>query len=243
VIVGAALLAAACASGPDLPTLAPVATPEAPELIRRWEAAWQGFTGLIAAVEVTARGPGRTDRSAAVLLLSPRALRVEVAAPLGFPGLVAIAGPERLTVFRPLERQMTIGPVTAESIGRWIGLPVPLDVFLRVLAGLVPTPPPGTPVRVEDRDGLHLAWDSDGLVYRVWVTPERMPGRLVVDGPEPLSVTFVRTITGEVQSLTLAAPQRRTEFLVAFRSVETASPAPGAFELAVPPGVTVVPTD
>jgi hypothetical protein len=244
-VLGLALLLAGCATAPPRPgpALAPGSDAEAPELLRRWEAAWEGFSGLIAAAEVTVRSPERTDRSAAVLLVGPRALRVEVATPFGLPGLVAVAGPERLTVFRPLEREATVGPVSPEAIARWIGLALPLDALLRLLAGLVPTPPPGVPVEVEDEGGPHLAWRHQGLTYRVWVTPARQPGRLRVEGSELLTATFIRTVTGDVQSLALEAPQRRTEFLVAYRSVEPANPTPEAFELTVPAGVRIVPID
>jgi hypothetical protein len=237
-------LAAGCAAGPpEGAEYLAIRPADAPELVRRWAALWQGYPGLRAAVDLTIKTPARTERQAGLLLLDPRHLRVEVTTPMGLPSLVALAGPERLVLFRPFERRAFAGPATPDALARWVGAPVPVDVLVTVLAGQVPLPEDPAGVRVERAGGAHLAWERAGLPLAVWVTPQGLPGRLRVDAGEVLLVDFTWTVTAQVQNLTLTAPRRRAELGVRYISAEYAAPPPGAFELLLPADIRLEPLE
>ena len=87
------------------PAAAPIAADQAVELARRWAAEWEAFPGMRAAIDLTVKNRRGSDRAAALILMAPTALRVEVATPFGLPALVATAGPDDITIFRVLERR------------------------------------------------------------------------------------------------------------------------------------------
>lgn len=236
-LVAAALVVAGCASGaPRAPGAGrPLGTDEAVELVRRWEAAWQAFPGLRAAVDLTVVRRGRSDRTAALLLLAPTRLRLEVATPFGFPALVATAGPERIVIFRPLEGKASIAGATPEALARWLGAPLPLDVLIALLVGHVPLPADPGAVRVESGEGgPSLVYARGGVGHRVWLTPERRPARLLLDGGERATVTFTWAVGEHLQGLKIEVPGRQAELSLRYLSAEYVFPPPEAFELLLP---------
>jgi hypothetical protein len=119
-----ALGLARCATTPPAPPTAAAIPPgEAVRLAQRWAADWEAFQGLRAAVDLIARNRRGSERVAAVLLVAPTALRLEVATPFGLPAVVATAGPDDVTIFHVLERRAQTGRPTPEAIGRWLGVP------------------------------------------------------------------------------------------------------------------------
>lgn len=227
-----------CATAPRERPPAATALPAAAEdLVRRWEAERQAFPGLRAAVDLSVRRRGRTDRTAAVLLLSSTHLRLEVATPFGFPALVATVGPERITVFRPLDRKAWTARPTPDAVTRWLGTPLAPDLLIGLLAGRVPLPPDPTVVRVETASRPHLAFERGAARYRVWVTPQGRPGQLLVEDGERLTVDFEWTVSGDLQSVRAQVPARGAELTVRYISAEYVSPPPEAFELLLPADV------
>ncbi len=241
--LGAALVLAlaGCATGPDRqpPIGASVGADEMKDLLHRWEADWHAFAGLRAAVDLTVRRNGKTDRAAAVLLLSPTQLRLEVATPFGFPALVATVGPDRVTIFRPLERAAWTARPTPEAVGRWLGAPVPPEVLIGLLAGHVPPPLDPADVRLGTTDGPHLEFERGSTRQRVWVTPQGQPARLLLDAAEPLRVTFEWTVSRSLYSLRVEVPNPGAELSVRYISAESVTPSPQAFELTLPTDVRV----
>ena len=207
--------------------------------MRRWQAERQAFPGLRAAVDLAVRRRGRADRVAAGLLLSPTHLRLEVATPFGFPALVATVGPERITVFRPLERKAWTARPTPDAVTRWLGAPLSPDLLLGLLAGQVPLPSDPTGVRVETASSPHLAFERGAARHRVWVTPQGRPGQLVVEDGERLTVTFEWAVSGDLQSVRAEVPGRDAELTVRYISAEYVSPPPEAFELLLPADVAL----
>jgi len=238
---GLLLVAAGCTTAPERvpPVLGGVPADQVDALIREWAEAWQRFSGLRAAVDLTIRRRGQAQRTAGALLLSPTRLRFEVITPLGFPAAIVIAGPERLLVWSPSERKAWIARPTHDAMARWLGLPVAPEMLIRLLAGQVPLPPPDVPVRVAEDGGPHLLVQYGGVRQRVWVTPEGQPARFDLANGHRLTVTFERTVTGQIGGLVVEAPGQSLEARVRYLSADYVTPPPGAFELTLPPDVAV----
>jgi hypothetical protein len=236
--LGLALVVAGCAAHVPPPAAPSVAVGDeaAKALVERWAAEWQTFTGLRAAVDLTVRAPKREDRASALLLVSPSALRLEITTPLGFPALVATAGPDRIVVFRPFERRAMTGAPTPEAVQHWLGVPVDPAALVGLLVGYVPAPDPGT-LRTEGGTDPHLVYAHRGVRHRVWVTAAGFPARLLVDEKPGFSATYDWTVDGHVQRLQVDVPDREVHLTLRYVSVEAASPPPEAFVLTLPPDI------
>ena len=235
------LLIVGCATAPArrAPEVGALRAEEAVDLVHRWEAEWQAFVGLRAAVELTVERQGKHERTAALLLIAPTRLRLEVATPFGFPALVATAGPDRITIFRPLERRATIARPTPEAVARWLGAPFPLEVLIGLLVGRVPPPDEPTAVQVGGSDGSHLVYRRGAVEQWVWVTSQGQPARLSLRGSESVTVTFEWALGGHLQSVWVEAPQQHAAIRLRYLSVESVAPPPEAFELLLPVDVEV----
>ncbi len=236
-----ALGVAGCATAPERrpPVLGGVPGGEAETLVRRWEAAWQEFRGLRAAVDLTVVRKGRAQRTAGALLLSPTHLRFEAITPLGLPAVVVTAGPERLLVVSPAERKAWSTRPTPEALARWMGVPLPPATLIRLLAGYVPPPPEGAQVRLAEDGGPHLVFPQGPATERVWVTAEGQPARLELDDGRRITVTFDRTVDGQLQGLTVEAPSHALELHLRYISGEYLAVPPEAFELTLPAGMPI----
>ena len=229
-----ALWLAGCATPPATPSPAArgaITAEQAEAVERRWDTEWQAFTGLRAAVDLTIRARGRTDRTGAVLLLAPAALRLEVATPFGFPALAAVASPERILIVRPLERKALAARPTPEAVKRWLGVPLDPETLIRLLVGQVPHPDPGT-LRVESTPSPHLSYTRGGVRHHVWLTVGSQPARLTIDG-QAILVGFEWTATANLQAIQVDGPNQ-AQLSLRYISAEYASLPPEAFELLLP---------
>jgi len=232
-----------CAATPPAPPVA-VAIPEgeAVVLAQRWAAEWEAFPGLRAAVDLRVRNRRGSERAALVMLVSPTALRVEVATPFGLPVVVATAGPDEITIFQVLERRVQIARPSPEAVGRWLGVPLAPQTLIRLLVGNVPPPPDPRAVTVDSAPTPHLTWTEDGVRHRVWVTADGRPARLLLataGGGDRLTADFEWSVGGGLVGLRVAAPEQGTELQVRYLSAEQVQNPPEAFRLAVPPDVPV----
>jgi hypothetical protein len=233
---------ARCAAVPPAPPLA-VAIPadQAAGLAQRWAAEWEAFEGLRAAVDLRVRNRQRSERAAAVLLVAPTALRVEVATPFGLPAVVATAGPDEITIFHVLERRVETARPSPEAVGRWLGVPLAPGTLIRLLVGNVPPPPdPGT-ITVDSAPTPHLTWTENGVRHRVWVTTDGRPARLLLAaaGGDWLTADFEWSVAGGLVGLRVEAPERGTALEVRYLSAERVQNPPEAFRLVIPPGLPV----
>ncbi len=240
----AALLAVAvggCASVPQRvpPVLGGVPAAEVAALFRRWETEWRQFPGLRAAVDLVVSRDGQARRTAGALLLSPTHLRFEAVTPLGFSALVVTAGPDRLLVFSPGDGRAWSARPTAAAMTRWIGLPVEPAVLIRFLAGHVPLPPEGTPVRAGEDRGPHLLFERNGVTERIWVGAEGQPARVELEDGRRVTATFERAVTGQLISLLVEVPSQSLEAQLRYLSGEYVAPSPAAFELTLPPDLPI----
>lgn len=236
-------LARCAISRPVPPPAAPIAAGQAVEFARRWAAEWEGFPGMRAAIDLAVKNRRGSERAAALLLVAPTALRVEVATPFGVPALVATAGPDDITIFRVLERRAQTARPSAAAVERWLGVPLPPTTLIRLLVGNVPPPADPGAITVGSTPSPHLTWTEDGVRHRVWVTAEGRPTRLRLgrasgDG-DHLVADFEWSGAGGLVAVQLAVPDRAAELTVRYLSAEYLQSPPEAFRLVLPPDVPV----
>ena len=112
-----------------------------------------------AAIDLTVKNRRGSERAAALLLMAPTALRVEVATPFGLPALVATAGPDDITIFRVLERRAQTARPSPAAVERWLGVALPPMTLIRLLVGNVPASGrPAARSTVESAPSPHLTW-------------------------------------------------------------------------------------
>ena len=178
-----ALVLAGCATTRSAPPVAaPIAPAQAADIARRWAAEWEGFPGMRAAIDLTVKTRRGSDRAAALLLMAPTALRVEVATPFGLPALVATAGPDEITIFRVLERRAQTARPSPAAVERWLGVALPPTTLIRLLVGNVPPRRPGPGRRRALAEPTPHLDRRSGVRHRVWVTAEGRPLRLLLEG-------------------------------------------------------------
>ena len=233
-------LAACAAVPPPPPPLPPLAVPEARELLRHWEAAWDRFPGLRAAVELSFSRGGQTQRTAGVLLLAPAGLRFEALSPFGLPLLIVAANGKTVTIWRIAEGRAVIAPATAEGVARWLQLPLAPDDLLRLLTGQVRPLPEAESIRTGLDDGVPRVELARGaLRQRVWVGAGRAPARVEFTGDQHLEAFFERGPEGGLRAVRLAAPERGMEVHLRYRTVEVGIVPAEVFALRLPAEVTV----
>jgi hypothetical protein len=220
---------------------ASISPDEVAALIRRWAAEWETFPGLRAAIDLTVKTRRGSERAAALLLVAPAALRVEVTAPFGLPAAVAIAGPDEITIYRVLERRAETAPPSPAAVGRWLGVPLPLETLIRLLVGNVPTPADPRAITIESTPTPHLGWTEDDARYRVWVTADGRPARLLLQagGGDRLAADFTWSPRGALAEVRVEAPERDAQLTVRYLSAEYVQPSPEAFRLVLPADVPV----
>jgi hypothetical protein len=232
-----------------VPSAPPVAVPLSPDqaaaLARRWASEWALFPGLRGAIDFTVKTPRGNDRAAAVLLVAPTALRVEVAAPFGLAALVATAGPDEITVYRVMERRAQRAQSSPAAVARWLGVPLAPETLLRLLVGNVPTPADPGAIAVENAPSPHLTWTENGAQYRVWVTSDGRPARLDLQAAsgDRLTAEFTWVAGDGLGAIRVEAPERGTALTVRYMSAEYVQNPPEAFRLVLPSDVPVQPLD
>jgi hypothetical protein len=235
---------ARCATrGPVSPAAAPISPGQAVELAQRWAAEWETFPGMRAAIDLTVKNRQGSERAAALLLMGPTALRIEVATPFGLPVLVATAGPDDITIFRVLERRAQTARASAAAVERWLGVALPPVTLIRLLVGNIPPPADPRAIVVDTTPSPHLTWTDDGVRHRVWVTAEGRPARFLLDmvggGGDRLAADFEWSGAGGLVAVRLEAPERGAELTVRYLSAEYIESPPEAFRLVLPPDIPV----
>lgn len=235
---------AGCATAPARPPPVGLRIEEARALLLGWEVERQAFVGRRGAVELTVARRGRTDRVAAVLLVAPARLRIEVAAPFGLPVLVATVGPEEVVVYRPLDQSAFRGAASPAAVERWLGAAIDPEILIGLLVGQVPAPPSPEAVRVEGRgEATVMAWEQGPRRYRVSVSADGRPARLVLEDRERIVATFGWAMNQRLVSLEVLVPAQAARLNLRYLSAEDAALPADAFDLVLPPNVRVQSTE
>ena len=233
-----------CATEQSIPfAAAPIRADQAVELVRRWAVDWESFQGMRGAIELTVTNRRGREHVAALVLLAPTQLRLDVTTPFGLPALVATVGPDDITIFRVLDRQAQTGRSSPAAVERWLGVAIAPPTLIRLLVGNVPPPADPRTVVVEGSPSPHLAWTEEGIRHRVWVTAEGHPARLLLDtagaGDTRLTADYQWSGAGGLVAVHLEAPDRDAEVTVRYLSAEFVEPPPDAFRLVLPPDIPV----
>ena len=202
-----------------------------------------GCAGMRAAIDLTVKNRRGSERVAALVLMAPAALRVEVTTPFGLPALVATANSHDITIFRVLESRAQTARPSPAAVERWLGVALPPVTLIRLLVGNVPPPADPRTIAIESAPSPHLTWSEDGVRHQVWVTEEGRPTRLLLDttagGTDRLVAEYEWSVAGGLAAVRLEAPERNAELTVRYLSAEYVTPSPDAFRLTLPPDVRV----
>lgn len=158
---------------------------------------WREFTGLRALVDVALRKGGERQRLTGVLLIrGPDSIRLEALSPFGQPYFFVVVHAGRLTAYDAAKNEATVGPATAETIGRVLGLPLAPDDLVAALAGRAAPPKDLRVAELLPPDG---AGPSLNMIAareraRVWLDLETGAVRQVElgDGRAAVTITYRR---------------------------------------------------
>ena len=235
----------ACASAPPAPPL----PPDVDAARARLDDAWQSFGDLRTLAEIGIRQRGRSQRfTGALLLKRPASLRFEALSPFGPPLLVVAARPEQVTIWEVPAARAYLLPSTPDANRRWLGLALPTEDLVALLAGHVrPLRAPRTgAVLPADDVGPSLRLSGDEGTERIWLDPAGRPLKAEwTEGKNPMRVTFTRASDpatgGSVpRAITLVTLDGRLEVAVTYRDPAVDSGFdPALLRLDVPQGVEI----
>lgn len=244
-LVAATLAAGACASAPPAAPL----SPEVEAARAGLEDAWRSFKDLRTLAEISIRQGSRFQRFAGVLLLkAPAALRFEALTPLGPPVLVVAATAAEVTIWEIAQNRAYLLPSTPDANRRWLGLALPTEDLVALLAGHVRplrAPRAGALLPPDDR-GPSLRLNGAEGAQRVWLDPSGRPlAGEWTEGKHPLRVTFTRAeddaaAVGGPRAIRLVTPDGRLDVSVTYRQPLLDSGFdPELLTLSVPQGVEI----
>jgi outer membrane lipoprotein-sorting protein len=238
--VALALSLAACATAPPREPIAK----DARAALARLAARWDTLRDLRALAEVTVRRNGETQRLAGVLLLqAPASLRFEALSPFGQPLLLATVHEGRLTAYNAARNEGTVGPATAETIGRALGLPLEPDDLVATLAGR--TAPPRdlrtAEVLPADAHGPSLEIHDGARRRRIWLAPETgVVHRLELVGARFAVLVAYRWEGGHLAGFVLDAADGQVTASITYRNLaENRGVDPARFALTLPKGAKI----
>ena len=99
------------------------------------------FTDLRALADVVVQKGGERQRlTGALLVQGPDSMRLEALSPFGQPYYLVVVHAGQLTVYDAAKNEALVGPATAETISRVLGLPLEAGDLVAVLAGRAAPP-------------------------------------------------------------------------------------------------------
>jgi len=137
---------------------------------------WHEFTDLRTLADVVVQeGRERKGFTGVLLVKAPDSIRLEALSPLGQQPLALVVIHEgQLTAYDVAKNAARIGPATAETIAREVGLPLEPDDLVAVLAGRAAPPRDLRTAELLPADGSGPSLDlvSDARRQRVWLDLE-----------------------------------------------------------------------
>ncbi len=175
-LLAAALLAgfSACATIPETPAPRPRISAS---LLPEPEREWKTLRGL---ARVSFSGPGGSGAASEVVLIAlPDRGRLESLTPLGTTAAVVVVAEGEVRYHSVVNRQFATGRATRGTLERLLGIPVPPEPLLRLLAGHPPLPvrlrDPRTRVDAEG-EGQRLESVEGSLWQRIQFPPPSVAG-------------------------------------------------------------------
>jgi hypothetical protein len=147
-------------------------TDDARAAIARLISRWHEFIDVRAVVDVTVRRGDSIQRLSGVLLAkAPESVRFEALTPFGTPFLLLTVSDRVLTAYRVLDGRALVGPVSGQTSGRWLGVPLEADQLVGLLTSRI-VPPHGivsAEILPADPDGPSVRIDGKTQSQRVWM--------------------------------------------------------------------------
>ena len=208
------------------------------------DARWHEFADLRTLADIVlTRGRKSLRFTAALLVKGPDSVRFEALSPFGPPVPLRIVTVHegRLTSYDAEKNEALVGPATAATIARVLGLPLDADALVAVLAGLAVAPKDLRVAELAPADGLgpSLTLVGTDRRQRVWMNLKTGEvQQLEIDGGRfPVTITFRRD--GAVASgFDLRSEPASVTGSVIYRNVVLgAGIDPERFTLALPKGV------
>lgn len=183
---------------------------EAQRALAALRARWQSFTGLRTLADVTVqRGTERQQLRAVVLARPPASVRFEALSPMGQPLLLATIHDGTLTAYDATTNEAHVGPATAQTTARILGLPFEPQDLVAVLAGHALPP---ADVRVAellppDKVGPSLELSGEVNRRRIWLDLEtgQVKQLELTGGRAEARIRYVRAPDGEPRGFDLTA--------------------------------------
>lgn len=205
---------------------------------------WRAFTDLRALADVVVqRGDERQRLTGVLLVKGPDSVRFEALSPFGQPYFLVVVHAGRLTAYDVTKNEALVGPATAETIARVLGLPLDADTLVAVLAGRAAAP---RDLRVAELLPPDAAGPSLNLVgaaqrQRVWMDVETGEVRRVEIAGGRVPVTIVYRRDGERPAgFDLEAARAGVTGSVSYRSVVVGRGIePDRFTLTLPKGAKI----
>jgi outer membrane lipoprotein-sorting protein len=201
---------------------------------------WHEFSDLRTLLDVRlTRGRERQTLSGVLLTRAPASLRFEALAPFGQPLLLVVMHAGQLTAYNAATNRATVGPATADTAARLLGLAFDPDDLVGALAGrplppkdlrvaeLVPADEHGPSVLMVGSDHSKRVWMDlvTGVVSQMEVTGGRYEVRIAYRRARDGSLAGF-DLSAAAGSLTADAQYRQPVF--------DGGIDPERFELAVP---------
>jgi len=218
---------------------------EARRAIAILAARWDAFSDLrtLAAIELQ-QGGERRAFTGVLLVKAPASVRFEALSPFGQPLLLVVVHEGRLTAYDAAANRGWVGPATADTSARLLGLPFDPEDLVGVLAGLavpprdlrvatlLPADQLGPSLELVGSDHSQRIWmDFDtGVVHQVEITGGRYAVR----------VRFARAADGRPEGFNLNAARDRLTADVRYRDpVFDVSIEADRFRLILPEGAKI----
>jgi outer membrane lipoprotein-sorting protein len=210
-------------------------------LIERWHA----FSDLRTFADIVVERGGQRQRiTGALLAKAPDSIRFEALSPFGAPLLVSTINGGQLIIYDAASNEATVGPATAETAARVLGLALDADDLVGVLAGR--TVPPKdlrtAQIVVADSDGPSL--DLVGRLHRQRVWMDFSTGIVrqfeYVGGRYAARVVFHRDERGTLTGLDLDAAAGHVKATVRYdQPVIDGGVEPDRLSFTVPKGAKI----
>lgn len=133
---------------------------------------WNAFSDLrtLASIELQ-RGEQRQAFNGALLAKGPGSVRFEALSPFGHPLLLIVLHEGRITAYDAAANRALVGPATADSAARLLGMPFDPDDLVGVLAGRAVPPRDLRVATLLPADELGPSLELIGTVHRqrIWM--------------------------------------------------------------------------
>ncbi|MGH7312704.1 MAG: LolA family protein [Candidatus Rokuibacteriota bacterium] len=237
------MLLAGCARALP-PPRAPI-SPEVHRAIDLLTAHWREFSDLRTVADIHLQRRSEQHALTAILLAkAPASLRLEALSPFGQPLLVMTIHDRQLIAYNAADHYAMVGPATADTAARLIGLPFDPDDLVGVLAARAVPPKDLRVASLLPPDEHGPSLELIGTVHRQRVWMDFQSGvvrRLEITGGRYAAlVSYLRDTDGRLRGFDLSAANEYLTGSVRYRDpVFDGGVDPDRFQQTVPPGARI----